>query len=95
MPLRNPTIKKCRRATNSNEEVFVIDGVTRRQIIEEIADHYDISLDYSDSRITREMCQELADELSVTEPEEREARYQVLLGGIANASGIAWDTRQI
>lgn len=74
---------------------FVIDGVTRRQIIEEIADHYGISLDYSDSRITREMCQELADELSVTEPEEREVRYQVLLGGIANASGIAWDTRQI
>ena len=70
------------------DEVFIIDGITRRQILEDIGGILGLDIRLNDPRVTREMCVELAHELSLVKPEDRDARYFILLGRIANASGL-------
>ncbi len=70
------------------DEIFVIDGISRRQILEDISGILGLNIGLNDLRVTRAMCVELANELSLAKPEERDARYFILLGRIANASGL-------
>jgi hypothetical protein len=73
---------------SSLDEVFVIDGITRRQIIEDVSEFLGFDVDLNDPFITREMCAELANELVHVDPSQREDRYKTLLGRIANESGV-------
>ena len=73
---------------SSLDEVFVIDGITRRQIIEDISDFLGMNIILNDPSITREMCIDLANELGCIDESQREERYEILLGRIANESGI-------
>lgn len=70
------------------DEVFVIDGITRRQIIEDMSEFLGFDVDLNDPSITREMCIELANELVHVDQPQREERYKLLLGRIANESGV-------
>ncbi|MFA5202862.1 MAG: hypothetical protein WC708_00400 [Lentisphaeria bacterium] len=72
----------------SLDEVFIIDGITRRQIIEDISDLLGTEINLNDPSITREMCVELANELGCTDESQREEKYKILLGRIANESGV-------
>jgi|WetSurMetagenome_2_1015567.scaffolds.fasta_scaffold31850_4 hypothetical protein len=77
------------------DEIFVIDGVTRRQIIEDMSDLLGTEIDLNSSLITREMCIELANELGCTDESQREERYKTLLGRIANESGIHFEAMSL
>lgn len=70
------------------DEVFIIDGITRRQIIEDMSDFLGVDVGLNDPSITREMCIELANELGCTDESQRKEKYVTLLGRIANESGI-------
>jgi hypothetical protein len=75
--LRMPA--RLRLAPPPVEEIFVVEGITKSQIIELLEFHLGVILMLDDPRMTRERCQEFATGLGSVAPGSRQEAYPRLL----------------